>query len=225
MSIEDNDNYYIIEEEEKDTSPLNYAAYEDHERQEEEVNEGKKSVSAIGLIFKTMFSPVEGWKKLRRSRISIEKLQAGSFYPLLALLAVSKFSDFFYYVDVSLNRVITEGIVAFVAYFFTYFCMPVVMSWVLPKEMSEKFDSKFGKAFTLVVLSTLVLFSIVVDLLPMLWPILIFLPIWTLYLMFKGVRFFKFEEKNEMKFFIRSGAAVIGLPLLIEWALNSVMPY
>ena len=229
MSTEDRDNIYILEEENEDidTSPRNFAAYEDEEREEENNLEqtDEKHKSAFILLLRIMFSPVEGWKKLRRSRISIEDFQSGCFYPILALLAVSKFADYFYSVNVTLTQIISEAIVAFVAYFFGFFCIGIVLNWILPQEIAEKYESKFGKNFTMVALSTLAIFSIITDLLPMLWPILIFLPIWTLYIMFKGVRFFKMLPNQETKFYIISSIAIIGIPLLIDWALNSVLPY
>ena len=98
------------------------------------------------------------------------------------------------------------------------------MELLLPAEMTKKFDCDYGKSYFIVALTTITLFSILKDLLPMLWPILFFLPIWTMYLMFKGVRFFKFEEHREWKFYLYAVAGVIGMPLIIEWVLNALMP-
>ena len=227
MGFEDNDNLYVLKDEENDidNSPKNFAAYdfEDQEEIETEERDKEGSKNAFRLLFHIMFNPVEGWKVLRRTRIKIENLQSGCFYPLLALLALSKFADFFYSVNVTLSQVVSQAVVIFVSYFFGYFSIPILLSWFLPKEMVNKFDGRFGKEFILVALSTLALFSIVINLLPMIWPILIFLPIWTLYLMFKGTRFFLFPQNQEMKFFVLSGVITIGIPLLIEWALTSVI--
>lgn len=230
MSIEDNDNYYVLnetEEKETDDSPLNFAAYEDSE-EEESLGE-KESVdtkkSAFAILFKIMFNPVEGWKTLRRSRISVEKLQSSCFYPILALLAVSCFADYFYSVNVGLTQLVTQAVVEFVAFFFGFFCIQKILTWLLPKEQAEKVEENYGKEYTIISLSTLALFSILTNLLPMLWPVLIFLPIWTLYIMFKGIRFFLFPMKQEMKNFVIWGCAVIGVPLLVDWILNSILPY
>lgn len=227
MSFEDNDNYYVIEEEKDiDTSPRNFASYTDEEREQEKEESGEDtSISPIKLLFKVMFNPVEGWKSIRRSNYSEEVFQSRCFYPMLALLAVSKFAEFFYSVNVSLSRIVTEAVVEFVAFFFTYFCIPTVLSWVVSEEATEKINTRFGKEYYLIGLTTLAMFSIIINLLPMIWPILIFLPIWTLYLMFKGIRFFHLTENREMRFYVLSSAAVIGLPLLIEWGLTSILPY
>lgn len=227
MLNENNDNLYILEEEEQETenSPLNYAAYEEEDLEEEKEFIGEKKKSPFAILFNIMFNPVEGWKTLRRSKIEVESLQSGCYYPLLAILAISKFAEYFYSVNVSLSQIITDAIVSFVAFFFGFFCIQIVISMFLSKEAKENFEGKFGKEYIMIALSTLAIFSIVTDLLPMIWPILIFLPIWTFYLMFKGVRFFKFHEKEEIKFFIISAASVIGIPLMIEWLLNAVLPY
>lgn len=229
MSTEENDNFYILEDEEKerDTSPLNYAAYEDDESlsEEEEETHSLKDKSAFGTLLRIMFSPIEGWKQLRRSGMKIETFQSGCFYPLLAILALCKFADFFYSVNATLNQVITQGVITFVAFFFGYFCVQMILSWFLNKEEASKFEDTFGKEYILVSLSTLALFSIFIELLPMIWPILIFLPIWTLYLMYKGIRFFKFSAKEEIKVYILSAATVIAVPFLIEWGLTSILPY
>ena len=229
MSVEDKDNLYILEEEEQDqdSSPLNFAAYNDEERASvEEVEEQQlKRVSIFGILLKIMFSPVEGWKLLRRSNTSLENLQSSCFYPLLALVAISKFADYFYSVNVGLTQLVSKAVVAFVSYFFGYFCIQIVMAWLLPKDMAEKIDTPFGRKYIIISLSTLAIFSFITDLVPMLWPILIFLPIWTLYIMFKGVRFFNLYVKQEMKFYIIVSAAVIAIPLLIDSLLNGLLPY
>lgn len=233
MSIEDNDNFYVLNEEdiekEPDETPLNYAAYRDEDLEDEDVDdievEKERKSHPFLLMLNIMINPVEGWKKLRRNKIKAETLQSGCFYPLLAILAASKFVDFFYSVNATLSQVITEGIVVFVSFFFGYFSIPIILSWVLPRDMVEKFEIRFGKEYLLISLSTLALFSIFTELLPMIWPILIFLPIWTLYIMYKGTRFFHFQQNQEMRFFILAGASVIGVPLLIDWVLTTILPY
>lgn len=227
MSFEDNDNIYVLEEEtEEDKSPLNFAAYNDEDREEtiEEQQVGEAG-SAIGLLFRIMVNPVEGWKRLRRSGLSVEKLQAGCFYPILALLSVSTFAEYFYSVSVNLSELVTQAVVAFVAYFFGYFCVMMVMNWIFPKEMAEKIESTFGKAYFIISMSSLVLFTIVTNLLPMIWPILIFLPVWTFYFMFKGVRFFHFPREKETRFYVIAVVAAVGMPLLIDRVLNAILPY
>lgn len=223
MSIDDKENLYILEEE--DDSPKNFAQYSDEEREEEPEKVSHVRKSPFGILLYIMFSPVEGWKTLRRKNISVEMLQSSCFYPILAILAISKFADYFYSVNITLSSLVTEAVVAFVAYFLGFFCIQMMLAWFLPKEVHEKFDCNFGKEYIIIGLSSLALFNIITNLLPMLWPILIFLPLWTLYILFKGIKFFKFEQFREMRFYITAAIGIIGLPLVIEWGLNEILPY
>lgn len=230
MAQEENEDiFYSLEDSEKDPdqSPYNYALSPDNDETREEEGEEtvSKKISPWKLLFGVMFNPVEGWKRIRRQKIAAEGIQAGCFYPLLALLALSKFSDYFYSVNVSLKMVISQSVVAFVSYFFGYFTILFLLSILLPKSVSDNFDKDFGKSYILIGLSTLVLFSFITNLLPMLWPVLIFLPLWTLYLLYQGSRFFKLAEPQVLKFLVVVGCSVVGVPIFIDWGLNELMPY
>ena len=245
MSIQENteekDRIYTYYEEDSkdiDDSPYNYAyqpgeeenedeeELEEAEEEEEELSDVNKKVKSPFLhLLAIMFSPVQGWKSLRRDKLSVENMQSGCFYPLLAILALSKFSAFLYTVDATLSSVITQAVIAFVSYFFGYFCILLILSNILPKNTVENFENEYGKEYIIVGLSTLVLFSILIEWLPMLWPVLIFLPLWTVYILYKGAGFFKMTENQITKFMVLTIVSVIGLPILIDWGLNELLPY
>lgn len=226
------DNIYVYNEEndqDPDNSPMNYASsYNIENDEEEEIESGEataKQSSAFMTMLRVMFSPVEGWKRVRREKMKPETLQRGCFYPLLALLAISKFADMFYYVNVTLTTVFSQAVVLFVSYFFGYFGILFLLTLLLPAPVKEYFDKDFGKDYIIIALSTLAMFSILINALPMLWPVLIFLPIWTLYILYKGSRFFKLAEPHVLRFMLLVCVSVVGVPLLIEWGLNELMPY
>ena len=228
MNINEDDNLYIYKEEDDlDDSPLNYASSQYNLEQEEEdtIPKDIKKRSAFRLLLKIMFSPVQGWKDLRRENPSVESLQSGCLYPILAILAISKFADYFYSVNVSLTTVVTKAVVSFVSFFFGYYCILLVLSKLLQKNTVKNFENDYGKEYIIVALSTLAMFAILTDLLPMLWPILIFLPLWTLYLLYQGSRFFQLATAQELRFMLTVCGAIIGVPLLIDWGLNELLPY
>ena len=217
------DIYYVYNEDEDPVdSPLNYAVADEDDQQDDDLTEEK--TSPLKLMFNVLFTPVQGWKKARREKITVENLQSGCFYPLLAVLALSRFTDFFYSTRATLSNTVTEAVVDFVSYFFGYFSAVIFLKIFLKKPVGEYFETNFGKVYIMLSMSTLVLFSIFTNLLPMLWPILIFLPLWTIYLMYRGVRFFKLSENILLKFTILTCASVIGFPLIIEWLLNTILP-
>lgn len=228
ISEEKEELFYQLEDHENDDSPINFAAYDEDEAEENPIEEQeikKGAGNAFLMLMRILFEPVEGWKRLRRSKVSVDAIQSRCFYPILAILAISEFADFFYSVNVSLAQVITGAVISFVAFFFGYFCVQMMVMWILPSRMGERYDSLYGKQYTLMALSSLALFSIFIKLFPMIWPILIFLPLWTLYLMYKGVKFFHFEAKEEMRFYLTTAVCVIAVPMIIDWGLTEVMPY
>ncbi|MCH5238116.1 MAG: hypothetical protein J1E95_10020 [Muribaculaceae bacterium] len=221
--MEDDNIYIYREENDPDDTPENYSS--ETNQKDEEINENPgKCKYPFRLMLKVMFAPVQGWKTLRREAATPEFFQTGCFYPLLALLALSQFADFFYSSRITLSSVITAGVIAFVSYFFGYFSVLSFLRIVFPKEIGEYFENNYGKVYIMLSMSTLVLFSIFTNLLPMLWPVLIFLPLWTIYIMYRGIRFFKLPESYTLKFTIFSCVSVIGFPLLIDWALNALLP-
>ena len=208
-----------------DSSPANFSQSEHYILEDEELSEKRLRNITFKIMFKTLFSPVEGWKMLRREHLSTDIIQSECFYPLLALLAAAKFVDFLYKSHLSITHVIVEGLFAFISYFFGYFIILLLLKAILPSKLSEIFNKSFGKSFILISLSTLVLFNLVIELLPMLEPVFIFLPLWTIYSMCKGIRFFKLPEKGFLRFTVLLCISVVGIPLLIEWALMNLIPF
>ncbi|MCH5232704.1 MAG: hypothetical protein J1E78_03625 [Muribaculaceae bacterium] len=224
--INEDDNIYIYNESEEDDSPLNFANSQDNDDAENgHASKKESAISPFKLMFEILFNPVQGWKKLRRSNVSVQRVQSGCFYPLLAILALSNFVDFFYTVNASLSEVVTKAVVAFVSYFFGYFCIIMLLKTFLAKNVAEYFSRPYGENFVVMSLSTLALFSIFIEILPMLWPILIFLPLWTIYIMYKGTKYFKMQECQTIKSAVLIMGSVICLPLMLDWLLNAIMPY
>lgn len=69
---------------------------------------------------------------------------------------------------------------------------------LMPKEVSESVTSEFGKVFVLLSLSSLCLFFTAIELCPMLWAVFIFLPLWTVYVVCRGARFFRFPDRRQI---------------------------
>lgn len=175
------------------------------------------------LMLEILFNPVVGWKSLRRAKITAETMQSECFYPLLAILAVSEFAQLFYSSSVTLSEVLIDAVVSFVSFFAGYYCIMLALELFLPKEAKVRFNTEFGKVFVLTALSTLCLFFIAIELLPILWSLLIFLPLWTVYVICRGVRFFIFPENCKLRCTIILCLLTIGVPTLIDWALKEMI--
>ncbi|MDE6577730.1 MAG: hypothetical protein K2J82_01945 [Muribaculaceae bacterium] len=237
MEDQDNDNIYIYNEEAEehplDDSGPNFAqAAQDPQIYAKEDNGGNESAKeTIGsgkiflLLINLLLNPIEGWKSIRRNKISSDIVQKKCFLPLVSILAVCQFLPLIYSARVSLPFLIEKAVVTFVSFFFGYFCIMLLLNVIMPKTVTKSVSTDFGKVFVLMSLSTLCLFYILMGLLPMLWAILIFLPLWTVYLICRGARFFQFPNNIQISCTAILCLVIIGFPVLLEWGLGIILPH
>lgn len=180
--------------------------------------------SPLKIMIKVLVNPTEGWKSLRRSGYDCEKVQNGCFYPMTAVYSASIFSRLYYAPRTSLSEVLVAAVVGFVSFFFGYFCIMLVVKAVMGKTFTRKGDEEFCRQFVMISLSTLCLFFSLIELLPMLWAILIFLPVWTIYAECRGARFFKFPDNRKMTYTGLLCVLTVGIPCLIGQVLNELLP-
>lgn len=185
--------------------------------------EGAKDVSPFLLMLKVLFNPVEGWKTVRRSGMKAEQMQQGCFYPLLGILSACQFANLFYSSRASVSGVLVDALIVFVSFFFGYFCIMLILK-TIPSALESEKESDFAKVFVTLCLSTLCLFFSVIELLPMLWAVLIFLPLWTIYIICKGVRFFRFPESRHIAYTTMLSLMIVGVPCVIDWILKEILP-
>lgn len=225
--VEDSDNIYVYVEESEDESYLDDSGLNYSQLPESSIEAAAQEgsgVSVILLLLKLLSNPIEGWKEVRRKRVSVEEAQRNCFYPLLAILAVSHFAYLFYSTRVTLSQIILGAVTSFVGFFAAYFCIVILLQILLPKDSGKCMDTNFGKVFVILNLSSLCLFFTAIELFPMLSPVLIFLPLWTVYMICRGTRFFKFPEDKTILGTGLLCILIVGLPFLIEWGLNQILP-
>ena len=217
--------YDLTDEEEISDEEMDGEDDSDEEDTEDEEESGLKRRKPLPLLFKMMLNPVEGWKNIRRSDISPEDFARGCFYPVCALAALSCFCKLFYEGgSASLSDCVISAVTMFVTFFFGNFLALLLIKVVMPKDCRDIAYTDFGKTFMMLNLSTFALFLTLYNALPMIGPVLVFLPIWTIYLCIRGARFFKFPEEKRSLCKTLLCIFTLGAPLavfqLFEWLLN-----
>lgn len=195
---------------------------EEDEEEDYEDNSGQNRNPVI-MMLRTLLTPIEGWKAIRRSKITPESFAAGCFYPLIAFASVSEFCGLIYGEDISVSTLLVKALLVFLAFFLGYFGTLVVGRLLIP-EGNRILDEKFGKVFVMNVISTLAVFFILLMALPMLEPILVFLPLWTIYVICRGTRFLRFREGKEASSTCILCFLVIGMPLFMGWIFSEIIP-
>lgn len=229
MEENDNDNIYIYTEEpdeipELDDSGPNYSQADTSHEQNKPEKQPDDIRNPFLLLLKVMLNPVEGWKSVRRAKSTPETVERRCFLPLVAVLSASEFAGLFYSSRVGISQTLVEAVKSFVSFFFGYYCIMILLKMLMPKVLAKSLDSDFGKVFVLYSLSTLCLFYTATELLPMLWAILIFLPLWTVYIICRGTRFLQFPDNKQITCTAVLCLVVVGIPSFISWVLGVILP-
>lgn len=180
--------------------------------------------SPLGLMFRIMSNPIDGLKSLKRSKFSLEKVSFGLFYPLILLAGLSNLSMLFYEADTSAGETVITILFTIISFFFGYYTAIIGAGMLLCKEARDVMRTDYGKEIFMYGSSTLALFYILFRLVPMAAPIIAFFPIWTVYIMAKGVRMFNVPNDKEAQTVGYIAILMIGAPLLWDWILGNMIP-
>lgn len=173
-------------------------------------------------LLRIMFSPVEGWKAFKRHGYTTGRIGAACFFPLAALAAAASLLQFFYGAMLDIRQSVVTAIVMFISFFFGYFTVVLLMDLVLPRKSAEIFRSTLGKNFVMMSMSTLALFELVYQALPMIDPVLAFLPVWTLYLICRGIKIMRVPVREEKRTMWTMCLLIIGMPSLCRWIFSEL---
>lgn len=182
----------------------------------------KKHYNPFFLLLRILMTGTAGWKDLRRSRFKPEQTAAGCFYPLIAFASVCRFCDWFYLPEFNLSSTLVSAASVFTSFFFSYFAVQVVCRWVFPLAAKSKTDTPYFKLMVQYALASLALFWIPAELLPILEPLTVFLPIWTAFIITKGVRFLRLPEKYINRCMVTIVVSVIVIPYLFMWLSEQI---
>ncbi len=177
----------------------------------------KRGRNAFLLLLNILMTGTAGWKDLRRSRLTPEQTAAGCFYPIVALASVCRFSDWFYLPEFNLSTTLISAVSIFASFFFSYFAVQVVCRWLFPYAAKTKTESAYFKLIVQYALASLALFWIPAEVLPILEPLTVFLPIWTAFIITKGVRFLRLPEQYHNRCMVTIVVTVIVMPYFFMW--------
>lgn len=187
-----------------------------------EKKEHIKRYSPFLLLFSILMTGTAGWKDLRRARFKPEQTAAGCFYPLIAIASVSRFADWFYLPEFNLSITLINATSIFVSFFFSYFAVQVLCRWIFPMNAKSKTETSFFKLLVQYSLSSLALFWIPGELMPILEPLTVFLPIWTAFIITRGIRFLRLPEKSVNRCTATIVLTVIVMPYLFLWLSENI---
>ncbi len=189
----------------------------------ENAPESPRRNNPLALLLAILMTGSAGWKRLRRARLTPEQTAAGCFYPILALTAICRFADWFYLPEFDISSTLVTAASIFASFFFSYFAVQVVCRILFPSEARKKTESPYFRLIVQYSLSSLALFWIPAEVFPIIEPITVFLPIWTIFIITKGVRFLRLPENNSNRCMVTIIITTIAMPYLFMWLCNSII--
>lgn len=171
-----------------------------------------------------LVAPLTGWKRIKNAAYSSYSFARHLFFPLLALMALSRFALLIYDPEETLVHCLQMSISLFVAGFAGYYSIVALGRTFLPPVAREKIDTPFGKVYVMTCLSVLALAISILELVPGLGVIFIVVPIYASYLMVKGVRFLRVPRHEEMPVAILMTLLMLAVPMVIFFILEWLMP-
>ena len=234
---QDSDAYYALPDEDDDSrhSPWTedlpddsgcvgeeYGNVTEEADDEEEKNDRPNRPSLAGVLCRIMMSPVEGWKALRRGKFTPEEVASGCYYPCCGIAALSDFAGLIHDVNMHLTAVVISALGTFLSFFLSVYFAGLMMKILLPSSVKAFPDSSFGRQFVMMSLATMTLFHAMYEALPMIQPVLFFLPLWTAYIIVRGTRFVKSPVDRQSYTAGVLCFSIIGSPILIEWAFSLI---
>lgn len=179
--------------------------------------------SPLLMLMEILVTGTAGWKQLRRSRLTPEQTAAGCFYPILALASACRFADWFYLPEFILSETLIKAFSVFIAFFLSYFAVQVACRLLFPHDAKAKTDTPYFKQVVQYALSSLALFLLPSELVPVLEPLTVFLPIWTAFIITKGTRFLRLPQSHENRCMVTIVVTTIAMPYILMWLCEKII--
>jgi len=175
-------------------------------------------------ILVVIIRPKIGWQYIDDSGNSTQRVLAGVFFPLLAILAISCFVPMIYDSTThTLSTSLMDAIVSFSEFMLTYFLCSYLLSGFYPQFTRSHIALSKLNNYIIYNLSYLIILSILLNLLNAEFSVLYFLFLYMPYMAYNGVDFLGVESGKSFKFVVISSVMMLAFPFIIGWILASLI--
>ena len=193
--------------------------FESYSIEEEEESAGRR-LTMWSIVPRIMTSPASGWESAKKCGPTPELATIRFFLPICLLSGASEFFSLIYQVNLSFTGLLVAAVISFCSFFIGYYLALVFAKLFLPKDSRDFPSSNYGRLLTMTGVTTLAIFHILFKAIPMFDFIIEFFPLWTIFLLYKGM---KLAEINREKSTYDLGVmcvVIICCPVIVEWALS-----
>jgi hypothetical protein len=168
-------------------------------------------------------SPTEGWQKQKRFNVPTRIILSHLFYPLLAILAISVFSQYFLFHTQTLSKIIQNSILDIAKYIFTYFITSYLVTGFFPFTNRDKATISRFNVFLIYNISILIILNILRNILPE-FPFFEIIPLYIAFVIYKGCIYIDAPKQSVIRFTTVTSLLLLGLPWGIKLIFSLLIP-
>ncbi len=179
-------------------------------------------------ILQLVLRPTNGWEDIAADFESApgeaERVYRADFLPLIAGCSASSLIRILYGVD--FLGAFCHGLVMFVALFLSYYIACWVLASCMPRLSGVVVVDENSRRYRLMVMYTLAIIALVgllENIVKVRMAILTFLPLYTVFVLWKGCRFVEVPQQQEGVFMLLSTACILGSFYGLSFAFNRLI--
>lgn len=170
-----------------------------------------------------VLAPVKGWEDISADGLNDNLLLKQGLLPLLVLTAISSFISLIFEADVSIVGVLQQAIITFMKYFATYYLACLVFTLYLPRCISVEFSLKKCHTFIIYGITLLSLVNIVENCIPVELAVLFIMPIYVLYILWRGLRYMCVSFEGVGTFIFITILSILLPPYMLQYLFEIVL--
>lgn len=177
----------------------------------------------IKTLFQLLFIPSEGWAAISSSTSPFEATVLRGYFPLVAVAAISEFVPMAYTHDLTFLLALGNAIAVGGGMYAALYAARLAVDASLSRFVNPKLN-RFKSANLVVYLLGLdCLYLIFSNLLPGTLTFLLFLPLLSVAVIFKGAQYIEVDEEHIMNYIILAFTGVVVIPAVICWLLMLII--
>ena len=175
-------------------------------------------------MLQLILSPRRGWEDIAIDNASPRRLLHAGFLPFIILTALTCLPGLWYHSDATLPGVIGRAIACFVKYLAGYYLALFFFSLYMPSCTGGEVSPNKNATFIIYSLGLIAVFNILTNLLPMVPDMLYLLPVYLIFIMWRGITYMEVKFNGVMTFMILNILTVIITPFLLQYLFNLIIP-
>lgn len=176
-------------------------------------------------IIQLFISPVKGWEDVSAAGIAPSELTRRGLYPLLGILALTSIIRLLYHqYDYTLVEALQNAIINFTVYFVTPFIAGAAFSSFMPRFSGVANTEFKNQSFIIFSVALLTIINIASNLLPVDHVITMILPLYVIFVMFRGIRYLDVEQNKAGYFMFLAVATIMAPPFVLSFLFKIIMP-